>query len=155
MWGYTVHEWKLKSLCSIVPGPCIWKIVWIALSARPLEDGWYGAENMCTMPFSLEKAWNCSLHNVGPLSVIIFYGTPWVEKTNHNLWTVFSAVICYITSTLSGCPLAKAMYNSCTNGGYCSQSLCCWMYAWSIWSRDQLKHSFSPSPAGWYAVAWD
>jgi len=51
---------NLESLSAIVSEPDIWRracfIICTALSAKPLEDGWYGAENMCLMPFSLMKA---------------------------------------------------------------------------------------------------
>jgi len=51
---------NLESLSVIVSEPEIWQracfIVCTALSAKPLEDGWYGTENMCLMPFSQMKA---------------------------------------------------------------------------------------------------
>lgn len=47
------------------------------------------------------NVWNCSLRKVGPLSVTILCGIPWVAKIVRSFWIVFSAVMECITSTVS------------------------------------------------------
>jgi len=73
---------------------CIWRKaclnVCTALSASPLNEGWYGAENVCLIPFCFM---NSSLVKVGPLSVTICCGRPCVENIECNLAVAFSLVI--------------------------------------------------------------
>ena len=60
---------------SWIDPPCVRLIpslrVCTALSAWPFEDGWYGADFTCLIPFPVMKRANLSLLNDGPLSVSI------------------------------------------------------------------------------------
>ena len=40
-----------------------------ALSASPLDEGWYGEKGMCLIPFCLRYLWNSVLVKLRPLSV--------------------------------------------------------------------------------------
>ena len=62
--------------------PCL--NVWTAPSARPFDDGWYGAVRVCVIPFFLKKLVNSSLVNWVPLSVTILSGMLCVAKTDLN-----------------------------------------------------------------------
>ena len=54
--------------------------VWMARSARPLVEGWYGADLMCLMPLNFINVWNSSLVKTVPLSETMKSGMPWVSN---------------------------------------------------------------------------
>ena len=76
--------------CDVSSGPVIlFKpsfAVWTALSAKPFDEGWYGAVVKCLMPFR-HDAMNSSNSfdmNAGPLSDPRVSGNPCVSKVTHN-----------------------------------------------------------------------
>ena len=74
MWGTMVLKQNLGQFSFTEP-PCIWRKlclkVWTALSASPLLEGWYGAVQICLMPFLARKDLNVELVKDGPLSSVV------------------------------------------------------------------------------------
>ena len=71
--------------------PCF--TVCTARSANPLVAGWYGADNLCCIPFASRNSVNSWAVKLGPLSLATTFGTPWVAKTPLIVRTVIPAVI--------------------------------------------------------------
>ena len=70
-----------KRVCrspSDLPSPCL--ITCTALSAGPLEGGWYGGEVLCWMLFFSTNSLNSLLLKQDPLSLTNTSGVPWVAK---------------------------------------------------------------------------
>ena len=74
--------------CGVSSGPVIlFKpsfTVWTALSAKPFDEGWYGAVVKCLMPFRRMNSSNSFDTNAGPLSDPRVSGKPCVVKVTHN-----------------------------------------------------------------------
>ena len=79
-----MRYWKRKrEICvSRLTPPGSFLSVCTALSARPLDAGWYGALVRCLMPLRWTNAANSSLVKAVPLTETITSGNPWVEKTS-------------------------------------------------------------------------
>ncbi len=63
-----------------------------ALSAKPLDEGWYGADVTCVIPFYVMNSLVCSLTKHCALSDTIISGIPRVLKLFLKQFSVFADV---------------------------------------------------------------
>ena len=70
-----------------------------ARSAWPFEAGWYGETLVCLTPFFERKFSNSALVKLGPLSLTMVSGRPWVAKISFNFTIVAADVVLRIMWT--------------------------------------------------------
>ena len=67
-------------------------------SARPLLAGWYGADEICLIPFLVRNSLNSSDFVLPPLSLTNWAGTPYLANKFWRFSMVFDEIVVSILS---------------------------------------------------------
>ena len=112
----------------VLQKPCL-KIC-TALSARPLDDGWYGATRRCFTPLRWQNWQNSSAAKWGPLSDTTDSGMPNLANSWRRCCMVSSAVAVVISFAVSITVRAKSSYFFPPLGGLAVESTDCHPWDW-------------------------
>ena len=120
-----------ESLSSVVPSVIFFNPVlkvFTAVSARPLEAGWYGEDVTCLIPLHCKKDSNSWLTKADPLSVTMTCGIPNCANNTCSLSTTARDVVDDIGNTS-----IHLLWASTRTRKFCPMN----SPAKSIWSLDQ------------------